>query len=159
MGEYRQAAVCRRGHVETEDITLHTVAERCTECGAKILTNCEACGGRIRGFYYVEGVIGFGSEYSPPDFCDLCGSPHSWASRQARIYQLENLLDEQDLEPAEALKIRDELEALRSMPEMDESEEGRRWEKIKKIAPGFVQAGGRIIETLVTAAIKAQLDL
>jgi hypothetical protein len=47
---------------------------------------------------------------------DECGRPHPCASRQARFYELENMLDEQDVDPADALRVRDELEALRENP-------------------------------------------
>jgi hypothetical protein len=50
----------------------------------------------IRGRYYVPGVIGVGHEYHPPDFCEDCGAPFPWLSRQGRIYHHENMLDKED---------------------------------------------------------------
>lgn len=157
MGEYMNAAVCRRGHSNSSDLRLKEPAPRCAECGAKVLTQCESCSGRIRGRCQSPGVIAT-KPYSPPDFCDLCGSPHPWASRQARIYELENILDEQDLDPADRLFIHEQLDVLRQ-PDVSEEEQRERWARIKKIAPGFVEAGGRIIESVVSATIKAQLGL
>jgi hypothetical protein len=130
---------------------------RCPDCGAKVLRACDTCGGRIRGDYRGEGLI-VGPEYSPPDFCDLCGAPHPWASRQARLYELENLLDEQDLDSADRLTVQEQLEALRA-PDVTEEEQRERWLRIKKLAPGLLDAGKRITETVISAAIKGQLGL
>lgn len=157
VGEYRPAAVCRRGHVETSDTVLISPSTRCPDCGAQVLTACTNCSKRIRGDYHVEGVVGVGN-YTPPDFCDFCGAPHPWATRQARLYELENILDEQNLDPADELSVREQLQALRQ-PDISEEEQRERWQSIKKLAPGLTEAGTRIIETVVSAAIRSQLGL
>jgi hypothetical protein len=105
----------------------------------------------------VEGFFG-GPAYTPPDFCDACGAPHPWASRQARIYQLENLLDDQDLDPADSLTVHEQLEALRD-PDASEDEQRQRWERVKRLAPGLMESGKRIIESIVTAEIKRHLGV
>lgn len=81
-----------------------------------------------------------------------------WASRQARIYELENLLDEEALDEADRLTVSEQLAALRD-PDLAEAEQIERWKRIKKVAPGLMTSGQRIIETVVTAAAKAQLGL
>ena len=43
--------------------------------------------------------------------------------------------------------------------EQGEEEQRQRWERVGKLAPGLMAAGERIIETVVSAAIKAQLGL
>jgi hypothetical protein len=158
MGEYRRAAVCRRGHVYTSDVSYSPPAERCETCGAKILTSCPGCETPLRGRYHVDGVISLGDEFSPPDFCFSCGSPLPWASRQARIWELQNLLDEEDLDEADRLSVSEQLQALQD-PDLDEAEQVERWTRIKKVSPGLMASGQRIIETVVTAAVKAQLGL
>jgi hypothetical protein len=163
MGEYRQAAVCKRGHVESSDVSLRggVVPERCPECGAKVLTRCPSCNTRVRGRYYVEGVLGGGARnYEPPSFCDKCGGPFPWVDRQGRIYQLENLLDDEDLDPATELSVREQLEALRD-PDLSEDEQRRRWERVKRGAPGLWEKSGArsIVESVVSAAIRQQLGL
>lgn len=158
MGSYRPAAVCRRGHVATSDVILMgPPSPRCPTCGASVLRKCGACGGRIRGDYHVEGAMGV-SRYNPPDFCDLCGEPHPWASRQARLYELENLLDEQDLDPADRLTVQEQLQAL-GAPDVSDEEQQERWLRIKKLAPGLLETGRRITETVISAAIRAQLGV
>src|SRR5690606_36950705 len=103
-------------------------------------------------------VISAGASYSPPEFCFSCGSPFPWATRQARIYELQNLLDEEDLDEADRLTVSEQLSALQD-PDLDEAEQVERWSRIKKLSPGLMASGQRIIETVVTAAVKAQLGL
>jgi hypothetical protein len=100
------------------------------------------------------------TEYSPPDFCDQCSAPFPWVSRQGRIYELMNLLEEEELDPATQLDVREQLEAL-SNPDIDEREAERRWRRVKNAAPGLWEKSGaqRILETVVAAAIKAQLGV
>lgn len=153
---YDGAAICRRGHVETYLLTYAgAIPPRCATCGAKILTACPACGARIRG-----GDGSITPEYTAPDFCDHCSSPLPWVSRQGRIYELMNLLDEEDLDPATELEVREQLEAL-ATSDLPDDEQAKRWERVKRKAPGLWENSGaqRIIETVVTATIKSQLGL
>jgi hypothetical protein len=161
VGEYRPAAICKRGHVITEDAStgIH-VTERCEDCGAKVLTACASCDSMIRGDYFVPGFIGAGVAYKRPEFCPSCGVPYPWASRQSRIYELGNLLEEEDLDPAAELQVREQLAALED-PDLGEVEQVTRWERIRAAAPAFWQKSGaqQIITTLVLAEGKKQLGL
>jgi hypothetical protein len=153
---YLSAAICRRGHVEAEAIEYAgDTPPRCPECGTAVLTGCPRCDNRIRGAS--RGMYG---GYNPPDFCDHCSAPFPWVSRQGRIYELLNLLDEEELDPATELEVREQLEALTN-PEIDDEEASRRWRRVRDKAPRFWEKSGaqRILETVVTAAIKAQLDI
>jgi hypothetical protein len=67
-------------------------------------------------------------------------------------------LDEQDLDEANRLAVREQLELLQD-PDLSEEEQAERWRRIKKLAPGFMEAGGRIVESVVTAAVKGSLGL
>lgn len=156
-GRHKPAAICRRGHTQTTDLDLDIVSERCSICGAKVLTACPHCDERIPGRYAVPGrVVTQVSQI--PDFCDKCGSPFPWASRQARVYELENILDEQNLDEATRLTVSEQLQALRD-PDLPENEQRRRWQTIKKLAPGILDAGKQIVVTVVSAEIKRQLGL
>jgi hypothetical protein len=108
----------------------------------------------------VPGVIGLGAGYEPPDFCDHCAAPFRGVSRQGRIYELMNLLDDEDLDAATELEVREQLEAL-TQPDLPDDEAARRWARVKAKAPALWEKSGaqRILETVVTAAIKAQLDI
>ena len=52
----------------------------CPKCGEKTILSCQSCNARIKGDYYVEGVIGF-SRFHVPSFCDNCGAPYPWTER------------------------------------------------------------------------------
>ncbi len=71
-----------------------------------------------------------------------------------------NLLEDEDLDPATELDVREQLEALTSS-ELDDQEAVRRWQRIKQAAPGLWAKSGaqRILETVVSAAIKGQLGI
>lgn len=158
MGTYMSAAVCRRGHVITDRMEHHgQIGERCTTCGGRILTACPECGYRLRGDYEVEGVMFIG-EPSRPSFCDKCGAAFPWVDRQGRIYELQNRLDDEGLDPATELLVREQLEALMD-PDMDEDEAARVWKRVIGLAPGFWEKSGvrKIIESLATAYVLKQL--
>lgn len=157
---YTVAAVCKRGHALTEDISRISPGKRCSQCGAVVLTACVACGSPIRGELIVPGVVAIGFEYVPPDFCDDCGAPFPWVGRQGRIHELENLLDEEHLDPADELAVREQLRAL-AANDLDEDEQARRWRRVKKLAPGLLQKGAaqRIVESVATAVVRARLGL
>jgi hypothetical protein len=145
----------------TDDTTTHgEVGDRCVKCGAKVLTACPTCGHRIRGDYHVPGVVAIGFETPRPDFCDNCGAAFPWVDRAGRIHELENRLDDEDLDPATELIVREQLEALVDA-EMDEKEAARRWKRVRELAPGLWEQSGarRIIETLATEYVKRQLGL
>lgn len=103
------------------------VTPKCAVCAADVLTVCPSCDRPIRGHYFVPGVLAF-KAYEPPDFCADCDNPFPWASRQARLYTLMNMLDDEDLDPASELAVREQLEALTN-GELDEGDQRRRWER------------------------------
>lgn len=154
---YTEAAVCRRGHVATGNTEENEVPARCSKCGAQVVTLCGSCGSRIRGWHVVPGVIG-GAPYKPPDFCDNCGSPHPWANRQARLWELENLLDDEEISDADRLTIREQIEALQN-PDLGDEEQAERWTRIRKAAGAFRGPALSIFESVTTAAIKAHMNL
>lgn len=158
MGEYYAAVICRRGHVETTVLGGSLPSEltpRCTKCGAANLRACPECGNRIRG-----SMVGVAGGYRKPDFCDHCGAPYPWLSRQGRIFLLQNMLDEEELDPADRLEVEEQLKALME-PDLSDEEQAQRWEKVKRLAPAMWEKSGaqKILETVVSAAIKGQLDL
>jgi hypothetical protein len=158
---YLPAAICRRGHVITTDANSTLKTAKCATCGAGVLTACPHCKNMIRGTYIVPGVIGFGSEYAAPDFCGDCGNAFPWASRQARIYELMNLLDAEELDPAAELKVREQLQALADADEDDEEGQEIRWERVKRLAPGFWEKSGfqQIATTLILGEARKHLGL
>src|SRR5262245_18501917 len=99
----RGALVCSRGHKVTyrlEQDPGDGPLGYCSDCGAPIIGKCPACGARIRGVDFLPGYLGTIS-YAPPKFCDGCGEPMPWAGRQERFYQLQNILDQQDIDQSD----------------------------------------------------------
>ena len=86
------------------------MGQNCPKCGATVLTACPTCDLRIRGDYFVPGVIAVST--APASFCDGCGSAFPWATLEERIFELENLLDEEDIEEADRVVIQDQLRRL-----------------------------------------------
>jgi hypothetical protein len=158
FSEYKQAAICKRGHVETSNIERRPINERCAECGARILTQCPSCNFRIRGYHLIPGVV-HGS-YTKPDFCDHCGAAFPWVDRKGRIYELQNRLDDEALDSGTELLVREQLEALIN-PDLDEADQVKRWGRIKTAAPEFLlrAATNPIVTSLLTAEAKKQLGL
>jgi hypothetical protein len=165
-GGYRAATVCRRGHPQSSGLTKYPAGElgRCPDCGANVLVACPRCGFRIRGGND-STVSPPGHElspgYSPPNFCDGCGAPHPWAPRQARLCELENLLDEEDIDEADRLVVTDHLRRRQSLdPDEDLEQERRLWSAVKRRAPGlFAGSGKRILDTLIDHATRRALGM
>lgn len=92
-------------------------------------------------------------------FCDGCGEPFPWATRQQLIYHLENLLDEENPEEATRLLVIQDLERLRPS-DLGDKEQLEIWLRIKNRAPGLLAgAAGKISQALLTAYLKEKLRL
>jgi hypothetical protein len=155
---YEAAAVCRRGHVKTERLKpsdYHADDEKCTKCGATVLVGCANCGLRIRGAYFADLA-----DYALPSFCDGCGVAHPWATREQRIYELENILDEEDIDEANRVFIHDRLRELREAEDLDVKREQQLWAQIKDRSGRFLNSPSvqSIIGTVVAAGIRQQLN-
>ncbi|NDU75676.1 DUF2321 domain-containing protein [Actinomadura sp. DSM 109109] len=156
---YQAAIVCRRGHPIETRLTEDPGDDLgyCPDCGADILGRCAKCKIRIRGHRHMPGFY-YGA-YTPPPFCDGCGVPHPWASREDRIHELENLLDEEGIEEADRVIVLGHLEQLRD-GDLDEQSQVQKWKEVKRKAPGlFIGTGQEVARTVISAAIRAQLGL
>jgi hypothetical protein len=128
-------------------------------CGAELLTHCLSCEGAIRGEYFVSGVLTLAS-WSPNDFCDQCGAAFPWASWQARVWALENLLDKADLDEADRLRVQKLLAEVASDGEdFDVDREKKVWGRIKTLWPGVSEKAWSIAGPLITAEAKRQMGL
>ena len=156
---YEAAAVCRRGHIKTQYIKpfeSHANDEKCTKCGATVLIGCVNCGLRIRGAYFASL-----NDEPIPSFCDGCGAAHPWATREQRIYELENILDQEDIDEADRVFIHDRLRELREAEDLDGKRERQVWAQIRDRSGRFLtsQPVQKITETVVSAAIRTQLGI
>lgn len=157
LGSFANATVCRRGHVYDSGDQPMPPTERCAECGARLLSTCPTCEAPIRGRFREPRTTYFDA-WNPSNFCHSCGAPFPWASREARIYELLNLLDEQELDEPTRLTVSEQLDALRN-PDLGEDEQLDRWRRVKALAPGLMDAGQRILESIMAAWIKRELEL
>jgi hypothetical protein len=168
---YRTAAICQRGHVLSVVNEADSVGARCRTCGAAILTECPACQTRVQGqrerfLALFEGGPALPSwepyeeEYERPSFCGVCGNPYPWVGRQERIWEIENRLDLDGLDPGTALALREQLEAL-GEGEEDEDTQTRRWKRVFDLVPNFWERSGvkEIAVTVMTEVTKKQLGL
>lgn len=83
MGSYDIMQVCRRwGHQITAIYNRGSQhrQEFCDHCGSKTTYECDSCNTPIRGYYWVEGVIG-GISPGVPLNCHKCGSGYPWRTR------------------------------------------------------------------------------
>jgi hypothetical protein len=160
---WQAATVCRRGHVAADGLTEAPITEGlgfCVDCGAQITARCPACGIRIRGRYYNPDVEDLGP-FELTRFCDGCGEPYPWATRQDRIYQLENLLDEEDVDEPTKLLVREDLERLRlADAELDQDAQLAIWRRIKSRTPGLLAgAAWNVGQNLLSAYVQQKLGL
>jgi hypothetical protein len=161
---YQAATVCRRGHPQQTTLTVPPDPESlgfCPDCGAEILARCLNCGIRIRGELHIPGQVWLEENFAPRKFCDSCGEPYPWATRQDRIYQLENILDQQDIDDTDKLLVREELERLRvEGPTLEPDAQAAIWRRIKQRAPGLVTgAAWQIGQSLLTAYVQQKAGL
>jgi len=161
-GGYMQAAVCRRGHV-IDDLIEPAVTRReplpkhCKKCGALVLTECPQCTTRIQGS--ARGAVAW--EWNPPDFCHQCGSPYPWVSREGIAYQIENLLEADDLPQGDRRVLVEQLASLRE-PAGDAAVENRQMAALRLLKSGAPKAwalAGPVLQGILTAEMRRQLGL
>lgn len=165
---YHAAVVCRRGHDETNILSpedQHQGNTRCPTCGARFLAGCLSCGLRIRGRFHVEPYMAekhsMDHEWERPTFCDRCGVAHPWATREERIFELENILDEEDIDEADRIFLHDRLRELREQSGLDEKSERQLWRQIKQRGAAFLTSPtvSKIAQDLITAQIRHDLGI
>lgn len=168
-GDHLTAAVCRRGHVQASGLAAYPASQKmghCPDCGARVLVTCSSCQSRIRGAsrsVVTRPGTAVAQGYAPPNCCDHCGRPHPWAPREALVYELENILDEEDIDEADRLVVADHLRRLRELDLQDDdapAAERTLWTAVKRRAPQlFAGPGKMILERLVDHATKKALGI
>jgi len=158
---WQAATVCRRGHVQGYSLQ-HEPDDlgKCPRCGADVLSRCRHCGLRIRGRRYRPQAIS-ATQFTPPPFCDGCGAAHPWATREQRLYELQNLLDQEEIDDVDRLWIDEQMYRLRADDgSMTEKQEKDIWAGVKRRAPGlFDTAGKAVLSGVVSAGVRAALGL
>ena len=156
---YETAEVCPNGHHTTASV--ETSPERrsrfCPKCGEATFTKCEKCEGRIRGHYYVPGVVAF-SKWTPPNYCHDCGQPYPWTT--LRLTTAKAMADEIDeLSPQDREVLKQSLSDLgRDSPRTDLAV--TRYSKLrKKMGATAASAFDKVVGALATAAVKTTLGI
>jgi len=159
---FYSAAICRRGHIVDSMLGSHPrgyssppAPNKCATCGAQVLTACPSCGSRLRG--HLRGVVH--PDTTLYDFCDSCGAALPWASRQARLWELENRLEESTcLSEADRLMLHEQMVALQQ-PDLSDEEQIERWSRIKRVAPGLLDVGRAIFVSVTSAYVQQKLGV
>jgi hypothetical protein len=154
---YRAATVCRRGHEPSNGNEAYPAGDLgfCAKCGSGVLSGCLHCGKRIRG---VSREITLGTRrpvtYAKHEFgfCDGCGEPYPWPTRQDLVYQLLNLLDEEGISERDRMAVTESLQELLDPLDGDDAKaENRAAAAVKKWAPGLLTGVGYpILSRLIT---------
>jgi hypothetical protein len=158
------AAVCKLGHVVRADAYDAPAADAptdyCERCGTRVFHACPSCEEPIRGTPLSAMGLPMTDSWDRPDFCRRCSTPYPWASREARIRRLVNLIDGANVDSATQLAVREQLEALAD-PDIDEKTAERRWRKVRELAPGlWEQSGARtVLTSVMSEALKRALGL
>lgn len=156
------SAICKRGHVETTEIKPSeplNISPLCVTCGAEVLVACPGCGCRLRGSGVTPGRY-YSRETSKKSFCDLCGYVYPWATKLERIYELENRLDQEEIDPADKVAIREQLLKLQA-PEVSAEQEKRIWQTIKDKAGNAigVPAVKDLLEGIVSRVVREAIGI
>lgn len=175
------AAVCRNGHVIKDDLPRPapppspgmgliesggsgspppppTVPRHCGRCGARVLQVCRSCDAPILGAValYMQSV----SLERPESFCWECGQPYPWATREERVGQLYDLVDDEDLDEADLLTVQEEIAVLsRPDDEVTEEQRVRAGETIKRLAPKAWEVFRPVAQSVLTTEVKRRLGL
>ncbi len=157
-GKNYLAAICRRGHIE-ESRLKGPVAPRCGRCGAEILTACQSCNSPLRGSYVGVAVVGG----APDNFCWSCGGPYPWATRQAIVYHIGNLLmGDETLGEGDRRTLREQLASLNQTPSAGkavERDQVAALKSLRTLAPMIWDKAVPLVTAIATAEIKRQLGL
>ena len=157
----RAAVVCARGHVITAvlDVVpgpLGTVYGYCDKDGTALLARCVTCAIRIKGDRPPNRLATYAA-YELPSFCDCCGEPHPWASREDRLTRLQHIASTEP-DPDRRKAVLSALEQLKR-----EGLRGRReaklWKTVQEYAPEVIVQGWEVARPLLSAFVKKKLGL
>jgi hypothetical protein len=176
--------VCRNGHVIKDNLSppsppptsgatgivegggsayvgppsLPAVPRHCGQCGARVLRACASCDAPVLGavIFYMQNV----PMERPDSFCWECGVPYPWATREERVGQLYDLIDDEDLDEADRLTVQEEIAVLsRPDAEVSEEERVRAGETIRRLAPKAWEVFLPVAQSVLTAEVKRRLGL
>lgn len=117
----------------------------CPEHGSRVFEKCPTCDAHwsvIRGAH----------------FCTNCAHPAPWVSRDERIRWLRDRVSDYHKDPAEVVKLQAMLDKLAQM-DPDDANTLVGWDQLKKAVPKLLEVAGPILESVMSASIRAKLGL
>lgn len=159
---YQASAICVRGHqfsTRLDPKELASTPSKCTTCGKEILVKCPNCNLRIQGHETGNGYYDY-AEIPNPGFCDGCGNAFPWVTRLERIYELENLLDSDDIDPADKIVIGEQLAKLQK-PDVSTEDQTKILQVIKEKTGKalLTPAVKNILEGIVSKVIRDSIGI
>lgn len=77
MGYYKNATICKNGHVLSDSNA--NSQKYCDLCGKETISKCQKCSTLIQGEYEVTDFIDLSpSTYDHPNYCYNCSNPFPW---------------------------------------------------------------------------------
>jgi hypothetical protein len=129
----------------------------CGRCGGQVLLGCRSCDAGIAG--QMDGRPR-DPQWEPAGFCWKCGFPYPWATREQRLAQLYNVIDDEELDDAERLAVVEQIAVLSEpVDEVSDEDRVRAGERVKSLAPKAWEAALPILQSLLTAKAKQDLGL
>lgn len=127
----------------------------CPDHGVRIFQNCRTCNARWpttwAGYHDPNGR---GS-----DFCDQCGLPAPWLSREDRIDWLRNQIQTDPKVPPETrYELEDVLARLKAMTP-DDTKAVPGWEQIRKAVPKVWEVAKPVLADTIGAEVRKYLGL
>lgn len=167
VSDYTEA-YCKRGHLASGTVISvkgrmdlnGPVDKFCAQCGAGVILGCSECSAPF------PAPAGFTTNMDPDPFCRQCGSPQSWTSREKRVLQLANLLEDENLDEATRLAATEAIAELAEPVTGDEASDSELEDRqvaatgrLKSLAPGAWEFLSPVVQSLVTDAVKRRAGL
>jgi hypothetical protein len=155
MTSYDIAQYCRNGHEITQSSLQHPEDTKkfCPQCGASVLSACEACRKPIQGRQSGDFAAW---DTDRPNHCFSCGSAFPWlAEKLAAADELVSLLDE--LSPAEQSQVASSLQDIASNGPRTEVGVARLKKLLSKVGKGAAEAVYKVAVDVASEAAKKLL--
>jgi hypothetical protein len=92
----------------------------------------------------------------------ICQPPPTRAPlREQRIFELKNILDEEEIDEADRVFLHDRLRELREQDDLDERRQRQLWSQIKQRGGAFLTSAPvlKIAQDLISAKIRGELGI
>lgn len=140
--------VCRRfGHFVNDEHSRY-----CRDHGAPLINECTTCQAPLESFEEQMGKQTAGK------FCNNCGNPAEWATRDDLYTWIGDLVNEEGLPRDELLKLRELIQQLRQI-DLSETKAVAIWDWIRKMAPKTWEKIRPFLPLLASESVRKSLGL